>query len=871
MVTERFGDFDRADGIFRRVLELHPSKRAAFLEKECGDDEGLLRLLRQLLHVAESDDPEMASGGGLAGILLENPESHESARRGERFGQWQVTEEVGRGGMAVVYRGERADGAFRQDVAIKLLRGRRSEVVENRFKRERIFLARLNHPSIARLLDGGVTESGRSYIVMEYIEGERIDRYCDERKLSIDARLRLFLQVCDAVQFAHRQLIVHRDIKPNNILVTSDGEAKLLDFGIAKLLATDDEAVSTTQTLLAHQMLTPQYASPEQILGEPISTATDVYALGLLLYELLSGHRARVIESTNPKAIEQAICETRPPSPSRVCGDDRHWAGAGASQTARQIAGARALTPARLKRKLHGDLDNIVLMALRREPARRYGTAEQMLDDIRRYLEKRPVRARPDSVSYRLNRFLFRHTAGVAMATASLVIVAGVVAYYAGQLADERDRAELAAAASLLEAATAEQVADFLIDLFEAARPEEARGEEVTARDLLTKGAEQVQSLSDQPEVQSRLLSVIGKTYHRLGMYQEALPLYEQALDVNQRTFGAEHPNVGDALNDLGVLSRDRGDLGGAEELLQSALAIRVESLGEVDEKVAETRDELGRLLQSRGDYEGSRRQFQAALEIRRKLYDEIHPNIALSLNSVSLALRMQGDGDAAEPYLREALEIYRQLYGDEHPWTTTLKANLALLLMDRGRWSEAEQILSEVIAFDRRAMGSEHPELANRLNFLGSVYREQGRYREAHTLFEEALEIGRANLEPGHPRLSEFLMNHARVYLAEGAPEVAAPMLAEAVRIRRGALIEGHWRIADVEGWLGHALSSMGRHEQADLLLKNSYSTLSEERGEDDRRTQDVLRHLVRHYEAWGRPELADTYREQLFEQGAP
>lgn len=425
----QFTDFQRVDSIVRRALELPPDDRDAFLIDACGRDSRLLARVRDLLELAIDESGPMVPGGGLrAARAADMAAVAGSASVGERFGPWRVLEEIGRGGMALVYRAERADGAYRQQVAIKLLhRIGGSMSAEKRFERERNLLARLEHPNISRLLDGGTTGDGRSYIVMEYVEGEPIDRYCDRRKLSIGARLSLFADVCDAVQYAHDRLIVHRDIKPGNILVTAEGVPKLLDFGIAKLMETDAQAGDLTRTGLAEQLLTPQYASPEQVLGEPVSKAADIYALGLLLYELLCGRRARQIESTRPSRIEQAICETPSILPSQACTADIAAGANPGPATASDIAAAREVTSARLKRMLRGDLDNIVMMALRREPERRYASAEQMAADIRSFLAVRPIRARPDSTLYRLRRFVRRHSFGVATTCAMILLGAVIV------------------------------------------------------------------------------------------------------------------------------------------------------------------------------------------------------------------------------------------------------------------------------------------------------------------------------------------------------------------------------------------------------------------------------------------------------------
>ena len=457
-----------------------------------------------------------------------------STMAGERIGPYRVLRTLGVGGMGEVFLADRADAEFEQQVAIKVVFGSSlARGVQSRLKVERQILAQLDHPNIAHLLDGGSLADGTAYIVMEYVDGVPIDAYCDANHLDIPARLKLFQTICAAVHYAHQNLIVHRDLKPSNILVTEAGVPKLLDFGIAKLLDAGQAGRHTLAVTHADfRLMTPDHASPEQVRGQPITTSSDVYVLGVLLFRLLTGVGPYLIPSMRLADIERAICEKEPPLPS-------HSVGADDSAEAHAIARARGTSTHRLRRILRGDLDNIVDMAMRKEPERRYASAQQMASDIQRYLEGKPVIARRDTLSYRSAKFVRRHwlpvTAGIS---ASFLVLAFATTTYVQSLrvAAERDRAAQQRERAERERARAEEVSSFLVNLFKLSDPEENRGNQVTARELLDSGARRLRAgLTDQPETKAALLSTVGAVYDSLGQYQDALPLLDEALLLGAR------------------------------------------------------------------------------------------------------------------------------------------------------------------------------------------------------------------------------------------------------------------------------------------------------------------------------------------------
>jgi serine/threonine-protein kinase len=508
-------------------------QRAPFLDRACGGDPQLRGLVERLISAAEIEDPEFKSGGALRGPLgdrIRDELAEEESLAGTMVGRYRIVRELGRGGMAVVYLAERADGQFRQEVALKLLQsGLAASHVARRFGRERQILAQARHPGVARLLDGGTGPGGRPYLVMEYVEGRPIDRYCDEERLAVGARLQLFLQVARAVEDAHRSLVVHRDIKPSNILVTADGHTKLLDFGIAKLL--DPEATSGDAPVSgsAIRLMTPAYASPEQVRGDPVTTASDIYQLGLLLYLLLTGRFPYDLGDGDAAERMRAIVQCEPVRPSAAVASAEGFAPPGQEpRTPGEIAHARGTTPVRLRRALSGDLDAILLTALCKEPEQRYGSVAQLISDIERHLEGRTIAARPETWAYRTGKLVRRHAAVFVTAAVAVALVLALGFLYTARLAGERDRARQ-------EAAREARVSDFLRTLFVVPpgvgplTPRQALDRAVARVDL---------ELEDQPDLQADLLALLSGMYRDLSLPTEARSLLERSEALRRSAKG---------------------------------------------------------------------------------------------------------------------------------------------------------------------------------------------------------------------------------------------------------------------------------------------------------------------------------------------
>src|SRR5580698_4564760 len=560
--------------VFEQVADIDGVDRAAHLDRFCGDDSDLRSSVQSLLaRDGGKDDPLLHAVGAAAESLLED---HRDRLLGTRVGPYRVVSILGHGGMSVVYRGERDDSQYTQVVAIKVLQHATVHPrLRSRLHSERHILATLDHGSIARLIDSGDLEDGTPYLVMEYVDGECVDSYCDSRTLFIRERLELFISVCAAVHYAHRNLVVHRDIKASNIFVTGEGVPKLLDFGIAKLLAPESLSHTLPVTRLQERILTPENAAPEQVLGRPITTATDTYALGVLLYQLLTGRSPYRLMSYSQLQLERAICMDDPMRPSQIVVSKL----SGEKDADRsRTSDRRGLSPQRLRGRLSGDLDAIIAMAMRKEPDRRYPSVEAFADDVNRHLLGQPVRARQGDWRYNTSKFMRRHfwaVAGVLAAFVGLALFAGVTLW-------QNHRIELARDATAQERDRAQQVSAFLVDVFSQADPFKAQGHEATARELLDRGAEKVSgNLSLQPEVRAQLLESIGLAYRRQGLSERAIPLFEQAVAIRRQERPVDRSKLAAALANLARALTDAGHLISAEGDLQQAVSLS-EGAGEV-------------------------------------------------------------------------------------------------------------------------------------------------------------------------------------------------------------------------------------------------------------------------------------------------
>jgi len=805
----------RIQALFLAALERPAEGRSAYLEQAESDPE-IRRQVQKLLDADEApatileasaesllvnsagaeagDHPALGSTGG---------KSDSGDLEGTRVGPYIIHERIAEGGMGSVYLATNEE--LERTVALKLVkRGMDSEEIVRRFRAERVILARMEHPNIGRLLGGGVTDDGRPWFSMEYVEGKPIDTYCEANDVPLRGRLALFVSVCEAVQFAHSNLVVHRDLKPSNIMVTEDGTAKLLDFGIAKVLGGDDADVGLTRTGI--RPMTPEYAAPEQVRGEPVTTATDVYSLGVILYKLLAG-KAPYGENLGATDLELAIVSEQPPRPSSKLG--------------------------RGQARLSSDLDNIALMALRKEPARRYPSAGALADDVRRYLSGQPVRATRDSLGYRSRRFIGRHRVSVVGTAAALLAVGGTVSVYTLRLQEERDRAEL-------QTRKFQAVASFFSQVFTQATPEVTETKEATVSEMLEGAPELAEkSLAEYPDALSKVLgdvafvlrqrgdyatavpilrhaleikrtlmgdsvddqlvqelSGMGTTMAALGHYDEAESYFRQAVDASRKYPQFNGYAVAFALNNLAKHLTRMGRYAEAAPLLAEAVDVYTKLLGPKDEYRAIALGNYARARFELGDLEAADSLLAEAIPIMWKAYPDGDRVTAEDLYTQAEIRRIREDLPAALALADSALAIRRSVIHEDRSDVALSLEQRGSLLVALGRTVEGLASLRQGDSLFRAEAGPKHPLTYEGTMALGVGLRAAGKWAEAKAKLEQAVKEADAWLPPGHPGRADPRFELGVLDLERGSGVEGKHWIDEALAIWRKSLPPGHWKI---------------------------------------------------------------------------
>jgi eukaryotic-like serine/threonine-protein kinase len=810
--------WQQIQSLFEQVIDSGTGERAAHLARACGDDLDLRASVESLLEAdGEREDPLLHVIGHAAESLLED---HRDRLIGTRIGPYRIVSILGHGGMSTVYRGERDDAQYQQTVAIKVLQQATLHPrLRNRLHSERHILATLDHPSIARLIDSGDLEDGTPYLVMEHVDGESIDAYCDSRTLFIRERLELFVQVCAAVQYAHRNLVVHRDIKPSNIFVTKEGTPKLLDFGIAKLLAPESLSHTLPVTRLQERILTPENAAPEQVLGRPITTATDIYALGVLLYQLVTGRSPYRLLSYSQLQLERAICMDDPLRPSQMV--ISKLSGERDADRSR-ISDRRGLSPQRLRARLSGDLDAIISMAMRKEPDRRYPSVEALADDLNRHLLGQPVRARQGDWRYHSSKFLRRNllpVSGVAVAFVGLALIAGVTLF-------QNRRIELARQATAQERDRAQQVSAFLVDVFSEADPFTAQGKDPTAKELLDKGAAKIsENPTLQPEVRAQLLESIGLAYRHQGANDRAIPLFEQVVKIRQAERPLDNTRIAVAMANLARALSDAGQLNAAEGYLGNAVIL---SGGGSSTQSIETADILVQFgnfaLNAKSDSARAAQLFGQALGIYRAKLGEQNLQAAAALNGLAAAAVWSDDYASAERYQREALAIFQAALSRNHPDNAVALATLGYILTQRGNYTEAEQDLNEALQIESNVFGVDNQRIAAIQADLGILYDREGDSARAIAATQHALKIARDRLPSAHHMSGYYLDALANLYMKAGDLATAEADAREALAIyAQSSLPPRHLFVASTHQLLGEVLLRRGSLAAAESELRTA------------------------------------------------
>ncbi len=884
----------RLQEIFASAVDLPSDQQKQFVADACGDDDELRQEIVAMLRCDTA--PE---NGPLTNALDAAIDATTTDRRqaliGTVVGSYRLVSILGHGGAGSVYLAERSDRQYSAQVAVKIVESAALHPdMSLRFRAERQILASLNHPNIARLVDAGETEKGLPFLVMEYVHGEPVDRFCDSHKLSIEARLELFLQICSAVQYAHQNLVVHRDLKPANILVTGDGIPKLLDFGIAKLLDTSPVVTqSLALTRMNDRLLTPEYASPEQILGRPVTTASDVYALGIVLYELLTGRRPYSVAATSQLELERSICVTDPPRPSAIVRKPIEIEGK-APVAAASLAASRGLTAEKLERSLSGDIDAIVMRALRKEAVHRYGSVDQLATDLRRYLSNEPVVARQGNWAYYSQRFIRRHAFGVAASAVGigfLAVFAVMTSIQAQRIADERDRATQ-------EGQRAEQVSNFMLDVFAAADPFVSQGKEVTARELLDQASRRISGdLNQQPEVRARLLEAIGRSYRRQGQFDRAVVYLEDSVRLRRQTpapassglaitltelaitlkelgrfeesersfndavsilqgLGEDRtPATAELLSGLGQMEIQQGNVEKAQEYFEKAAALMSENFGAQSTEVAAVLSDLMSVKLWQNDLESAEKMARQVVNIYRVSVPELHPDRVMAEYLLGDILTRRGRIDEAGNLLEKALEAQRILYGDTSPRTAATLDALGLTRLAQNRMEEAEKLAREAASSSEKAYGENHFMTGYYHSMLGAALIRRGKLAEAETSLRRALTIFETSLPADHQYVASAEHYLGEVMLATNRLTDAESLLTAAMnRWRRAGAPEA--RIARSASALGEVLFKLNRPKEAEKYLTESYQKLVVLQGPKDIATRDARRRLQEFYAARGETE---------------
>lgn len=801
--------WNRIEALCAEALERRTEHRAAWVTAACEGDpalrEEVLSLLGHLVRDPGFLEEPVASLPELFS-LADAPDPPEDPRQ---IGPWSLLRPLGRGGMGTVWLAEREVEGIRQQVALKLVRlGMDTEDVLDRFRLERRILGALDHPNIARLLDAAATPDGRPYLVMEYVDGVPITEHADREGLSVPARLELMRTICAAVDHAHRHLVVHRDLKPRNIFVTDDGTVKLLDFGIGKVLGDSEVLGPARATQTRARLLTPEYAAPEQIAGAPITTATDVYGLGLLLCELLTGRHPLLTGQETLAEIEEATLHRTPTAPSQLQsthGEREHSRG---------------------RNRIPRDLDMIVLKALRKEPERRYPSAADLADDLRRHLSGHPVTARPDTVGYRVRRFLRRNAAPV---TAAAAVLLALVATTAVTLIQSR-RVAAESARVTAERDKALEVRGFLMEMFGATGAGRSVGDTVTVRRLLDLQVGRLDTEPWSPELRAEMLAVLADGYDRLGLYEEAEPLAVRSLDLRRDLLPNGHADVAASLNLAGWIAHERGRSREAVPLLHEAIGIR-RALGRGGEgDLSRSLNDLGVIWNALGDYDSAQAVLEESLAIRNRLFGPGHRTVGITANNLAAAYWFQSRVDDAARIQQRALEALRQSVGPDHQRTIIALSNLATFRVTAGDLAGAERDYRDLLARQERLQGADHPVTSQVRLSLATVLTQQSgstpgdpRLNEAERQLQLALNAYESRLGPEHVSVGETLDRLSDLLLARGRPSEALPLAERAVGILRRTRGLGHRATANAMAGLASAHWRLGHRDQALRLQRDA------------------------------------------------
>jgi len=876
--------WERIQVLFHEAAALPSTEQPRFLESAAAGDEGLaadvLALLQEDARGTTLLDQPLAEVAHKV-LDAEVPASLPF----QELGPYRIQATLGEGGMGVVYLAERQDLGSR--VALKLLRDAwLSPARRERFAAEQRTLAQLNHPSIARLYDADTLPDGTPYFVMEYVEGLPLTEYCVTHRCSAERRLQLFRQVCEAVQYAHSNAVIHRDLKPSNILVKADGSIRLLDFGIAKQL--ESLNVAAQQTMTGLRLMTPAYAAPEQIRGQRVGIQSDVYSLGVILYELLSGQLPFDLSGLAPAEAETVLLEHQPPRPS-VAARQKATRGSAISLSAASWA----------------DLDVLCLTAMHKDPERRYQSVEALIRDVDKYLNREPLEARPDTIRYRLSKFARRNRREVMAASAALAILIGLLVFFTLRLAKARD-------AALAEAARTERIQRFTMNLFQGGDEAVGPADDLRVLTVVDRGVQEARSLTSDPKVQAELYETLGTVYMNLGKLDDAEKLLTSSLEQRTALFGPDdaevakslvalaelrdvqakfddaeklarqglamskghlppaHPMIGKATFTLGKLLEDRGAYDPAIAVLQEAA--RLQSAAEPNSAdLAATLTELANSHFYAGHYDLSESLNQRVLKMDRQIYGERHPHVADDLINLGAVQYERGRFPEAEHYYRQGLDIVRSFYGNDHPATASALTMLGRGLVSEGKDSEAAEILQEALRIQEKVYGKVHPRVAGTLNELGKIAQHRGRLDEAEADLSRAVDIYKQVYSGKHYYIGVALSNLGGVYAEKKQYSQAERLFHEALQTYSQTLAPNHQLFGIAHVRLGRVLLRDRRYAEAEAECRLGYEMLSRQATPPQNWLQWARSDLAEIYDQLHQPEKVAKFRAELAGETKP
>lgn len=878
--------WQKVQSLFHEAADMPRAEQRVFLETRCGDDAALVSEVLVLLEedvrggsLLDGDVAEVASQ------IFSDPSSGPLPFK--EFGPYRIKQALGEGGMGVVYLAERED--LGNEVAIKILRDAWvSPARRERFNAEQRTLAQLNHPSIARLYDADTSPDGTPFFVMEYVEGVPLTDYCRTKKCAIPERLRLFRAVCEAVLYAHQHAVIHRDLKPSNILVKGDGSIRLLDFGIAKHLENLGELMD--QTITGLRLMTPAYAAPEQIRGEQVGIHSDVYSLGVVLYELLAGRLPFDLSSCTPAQAEKVLTEQEAERPSDAAAKSAVAALASAETNGSVVSASRAAW---------ADLDVLCLTAMHKDPQRRYPSVEALIRDVDHYLNAEPLEARPDTWHYALGKFVRRHWQLVSAAAAMFALLVGLVIFYTVRLTRARN-------AALMQAARTQRIQRFMLNLFQGGDPSAGPADDLRVVTLLDRGVQEARSLDAEPAVQAELFETLGGIYQKLGKLEQADALMESALAKREALYGPDSTETAKGLLALGSLRDAEARYGDAERLIRQALDRDRRHLPANDPAVAKAMLALGGVLEDRGSYDQSiaildqtvqlystpgsapadladslyelgNAQFyaghyeksgetnQRALAIYKQLYGERHPRVADVLINLGAIRLDTGHYREAEQYDREALDIVQAWYGKDNPETATDLTILARSLVYQKRYDEASDLLQQSLAIKERTFGKVHPTVASTLNELGSVALQEDKYDAAQQYFERMADIYRTDYGEQHYLYATALSNLASVFTAQQQWTRAEKLYRQAIPIYVESQSPAHINTGIARIKLGRTLLRQRRYAEAEAETHAGYDILSPQMDPKVSWLMNARKDLAEEYDGMKQPEQAAKFRAEI------